>query len=250
MDTTTETLVVSRSKLRLLPCLSRLGADEFKSIESKAFIRKIAKDDMLFSSSDELKYIFIVVSGSIKLFKASEEGREIVIKTMSTGEHFCCAPLLTDRKQMVSAIALEDSSIIYIPAEMFLELMCDGLSGQGIKMLQTLCGKVQHLSKMVETMTFKDVEQRVLSCILGLAAGKSPSDNIVLVDITHQELASMTGSVREVVSRAMSKLKKSGIILERTAGGFKIDKQLAVDYMKRLDARVRRCVKEGCPTIK
>ncbi|MBF0458364.1 MAG: Crp/Fnr family transcriptional regulator [Nitrospirae bacterium] len=220
------------NKLRALPCLSHLSADELELIERKSYVKTIAKNDMLFSSSDELKYIFILVSGSIKLFKTSEEGREIVIKTMTAGEHFCYAPLYTGRKQMVNAIALEKSSVINIPAEMFLDLMCDGLSGQGIKILHTLCQKVQHLSKIVESLTFKDVEKRVLSCILDLAEEKSPSGDIVLLNITHQEIASMTGSVREVVSRTMSKLKKSGIILNRTSKGFKIDKQLAIKYMK------------------
>jgi CRP-like cAMP-binding protein len=229
---TTETSKVHRNKLRLLPCLSRLSADELGLIERKSYMKKIAKNDMLFSAADELKYIFIIVSGSVKLFKTSREGREMVIKTMAAGEHFCCAPLYTDRKQMVSAVALEESSIVFIPAEMFLALMCGGLSGMGIKVLHTLCTKVQHLSNIIETMTFNDVERRVLLCIVERAAEKSPSEDIVSLSLTHQEIASMTGSVREVVSRTMSRLKKSGIILDRTVRGFTVNKRRAVTYMK------------------
>ncbi|KWT85903.1 Crp/Fnr family transcriptional regulator [Candidatus Magnetominusculus xianensis] len=233
VGTTTETIKVTRNKLKVLPCLSRLGTEELKLIERKSYVKKIAKNDVLFSSSDELKFLYIIVSGAVKLFKASEEGREIVIKTMTAGEHFCCAPLYTDRKQVVNAIAIEETSVICIPAETFLEMVCNGLSGQGIKILQTLCARVQHLSKIVEDLTFKDVENRVLSCIIEMASEKSPSDNIVSLNVTHQEIASMTGSVREVVSRTMSKLKKAGIILERGVKEFKVDKQLAATFLKK-----------------
>ncbi|MBF0467172.1 MAG: hypothetical protein HQK94_19060, partial [Nitrospirae bacterium] len=48
------------NKLRALPCLSHLSADELELIERKSYVKTIAKNDMLFSSSDELKYIFIL----------------------------------------------------------------------------------------------------------------------------------------------------------------------------------------------
>ena len=58
-----------------------------------------------------------------------------------------------------------------------------------------------------------------------LAGEKSSMDNIISLEVSHNDIASMTGSVREVVSRTMSRLKKEGIIVESNIKGFSLDRK-------------------------
>ena len=112
-----------------------------------------------------------------------------------------------------------------IPARYFKEMINSSVSGMGLRIITGLCNKIKYLSNLVENLTFKDVEQRVMVSLLRLAEEKSPQDNIVSLSITHQDIASMVGSVREVVSRTMSRLKKERIIVDSNIKGFKIDKE-------------------------
>ena len=167
----------------------------------------------------------MVTSGRVKLFKSSPEGRELAIKIMGPNDYFCCAPLYLDGRYSVSAVAMEDSSLVLIPVEDFKEMLNANVSEIGFRLISGLCSKIKYLSNLVGTLTFKDVEQRVILTLLRFAEEKSSEDNLVFLSLTHQDIASMTGTVREVVSRTMSRLKKDGIITDSSFRGFVIDKE-------------------------
>jgi CRP/FNR family transcriptional regulator len=99
------------------------------------------------------------------------------------------------------------------------------VNGAGLKIIAGLCSRVRHLSNLVEDLTFKDVEERVMLALLRMAEEKAADVRQVNLAVTHQDIAAITGSVREVVSRTMSRLKKEGVIIDSSAKGFLIDKE-------------------------
>lgn len=219
--------------LRVLPCLSALGDEDLALIGGKAFAKKFAKNEVIFSESDTMKFFFVIRSGAIKLFKTSKEGREIVVKIMGPGEFSCCAPLYEGGRLFMNAVAIEDSVVVMIPADNFKEMLNSSISPMGLRIIAGLCNRIKYLSNLVEDLTFKDVEQRIILTLLRLAEGKSPEENIVTLAVTHQDIASMTGTVREVVSRTMAKFKKDGIITDSSTKGFKINKDSLSHLLKR-----------------
>ena len=211
--------------LRELPCLSGLKDKELSVIGERAYIKKYLKNDTLFVESDPVRYIFVVKSGQIKLFKTSTDGRELLIKTMGPNEYFCCAPVYRNGTHSVSAVAQEDSTLVVIPAKDFKMMLSENVSDMGLRIISGLCGKIKYLSNFIEDLSFKDVEHRVIMSLLRLAEEKSPGDTLVSLTVTHQDIASMIGSVRVVVSRTMSKLKKENIIVESNIKNFIVDKK-------------------------
>jgi CRP/FNR family transcriptional regulator len=211
--------------LRVLPCLSGLGDEELSSIGQMARLKSVEKNSALFETSDAVKYFFIVKNGTVKLYKTSHEGRELVVRMMGPGDYFCCAPMFSSGKHYVSAMTLEDSHLIVIPAQDFISVLSKGMTETGMRIISSLCTRIQFLSNLVEDLTFKDVEQRVAQTLLNFAEEKSPGENIAGLTLTHQDIASMTGTVREVVSRVMARLKKEGVIIDSTVKGFRIDKK-------------------------
>lgn len=212
-------------ELRILPCLSGLKKEELSSIGVKTYTRTFLKNEILFRETDSVNFIFVVKTGSIKLFKTSAEGRELSIKILGPSEYFCCAPLYLDGKYSVNAIAKEDSTVVVIPAYDFKNLLSLSVNEIGLKIITGLCSKIKYLSGLVENLSFRDVEQRIMLVLSRLAEEKSPQNNIVSLTVTHQDIASMTGTVREVVSRTMLKLKKEKIIVDSSARGFTVDKE-------------------------
>ncbi len=213
---------VKRS-LYVLPCMSSLSNAELDIIGDITYIKKFIKNDVVFTESDAVSFIFIVKAGSIKLYKISQEGRELIVKIMGPGDYFCCASLFIGGRHSVSAIAVKDSTLIAIPADSFKKALRDSVGVLGFKIIAGLCSKIKYLSGVVDDITFKDVEQRVILTLMKLAEEKATDDHVFLA-LTHKDIASMTGTVREVVSRIMSKLKKNGIISDSSSGRFKIHK--------------------------
>jgi CRP/FNR family transcriptional regulator len=125
---------------------------------------------------------------------------------------------------MVGAIALDDSSLIVIPSETFKEVLRSAVSETGWKIISGLCNKIHYLSGLLEDLAFKDVEKRVITTLMTLAGEVSPKESFISLQLSHQDVASMTGTVREVVSRTMSKLKKAGVITHSSVKGFTIDR--------------------------
>ncbi|RJR18729.1 MAG: Crp/Fnr family transcriptional regulator [Nitrospiraceae bacterium] len=210
--------------LRVLPCLSGLKKDELSSIGGQAHIRSFVKNEILFRESEQADFLFVVKKGQVKLFKTSSEGRELSIKIMGRHEYFCCAPLYHDGKYPVSASAKENSSVVVIPSKEFKDVIGFSTNEIGLKIIKGLCNRIKYLSGLVENLSFRDVEQRILMALLRLSEEKAPMDNIVSLSISHNDIASITGTVREVVSRIMSRLKKEGTIVDSNVRGFKINK--------------------------
>ena len=212
-----------KRNLYVLPCMSSLSNAEIGIIGDITYIKKFIKNDVVFTESDPVSFIFIVKTGLIKLYKISQEGRELIVKIMGPGDYFCCASLFIGGRHSVNAIALKDSTLIAIPADNFKKALRDSVGELGFKIVASLCSKIKYLSGVVDDITFKDVEQRVILTLMKLAEEKATDDHVFLA-LTHKDIASMTGTVREVVSRIMSKLKKNGIISESGSGRFKIHK--------------------------
>jgi CRP/FNR family transcriptional regulator len=218
--------------LRTLPCLSGLKDEDLSAIGEQTHIKTYLKNEILFREDDPANFVFVVKTGMIKLFKISSGDRELSIKILGPSEYFCCAPLYLDGRYHVSAVAREDSAVVVIPAKDFKELISISVNGIGLRIIAGLCGKIKYLSGLVEDLSFRDVEQRIILVLSRLAQEKSPDRNIVSLAITHQDLASMTGTVREVVSRTMLKLKKAEVIVESSVRGFTVDKEKLSNLLK------------------
>lgn len=220
------------SELRKFPCLSNLNESEISKFAKIAKLKRYKKSEILFQEKDNLNFFYIVHSGRVKLYKTSTDGRELLIKFMEPGDYFCCAALLSNTKAPVSACAAEESTIIQLPANDFKTTVFEGLNELGLKIVMGLCRKISHLSKLLEEMSFKDVNKRIAMAILRICNERFPKQRLVSLNLTHQELALMTGTVREVVSRSMAKFKKDKIIVETSARGFTIDVEKLSQFME------------------
>lgn len=210
-----------------------LTEDELEYIGQIARLKSIPKGETLFTETSPVEFIYIVKDGSIKLYKTSEEGRELTVRIMGPGDYFCCAPIHIGGKHLVNATAVLDSEILSIPAKVFKERLFSDLSETSMRIINGLCGKIKYLSGLLEELTFKGVEQRVIITLLRRTEEEAPGRKTATLSLTHQDIAALTGTVREVVSRTMLKLKKEGIITDTSAKGFTIDKDNLLKFLNR-----------------
>jgi len=211
------------AQLRNLECLSLLDEESLQWIAEVTRKRILFREEALFGEGEKVGYLYMVCSGSVKLFKISPEGRELIIKIARAGDLFGCESLFREDRYLMSAVAMEESEVILMPAERFKEVFISESGPAGLRLLESLTSCIQQLIGLIDDLAFKDVELRILDKLYELTCHSSLSDTIT-VRLTHQDMASMVGTVREVVSRTMSKLKRKGVVVESTVRGFRVDR--------------------------
>jgi CRP/FNR family transcriptional regulator len=156
----------------------------------------------------------VIVEGELRSVRQSAEGREQVLSTERTGAILAVAPLFNSGKFYSTMIADTPSQIACLERR-HVQALCR----EHTELLWALAGilaeRVRHYSKLIETLAFKNVEQRLCQHLLAIARerGVRLGDGcIVELKFTRAEIASRLGSTREVVSRAFAHLQRTGLI--------------------------------------
>ncbi|MBF0319805.1 MAG: Crp/Fnr family transcriptional regulator [Nitrospirae bacterium] len=218
--------------LRCLPCLSLLKDEDFSDIAESVEIRRLCKHEILFLESEPLKSTFIVKAGSVKIYKTTGSGKELIIKILWPGDYYCYPPLKDDSANILNAMAFTDSTVLLIPSDKFKALLNTKVGDVGLNIVAGLCEKISILSDKLDDIAFKSVQERILKTLYALSDGLPVIDGTVTVSINHQELAALVGTAREVVSRIVGSLKEKKIILDSRTKNFKINKKTLLKYIK------------------
>ncbi len=178
---------------------------------SKEFYFKKGEDAL--SSGDTLRYFYFIMSGKIKIYDIDfETSKEQTLYMLSHGDMFDVVSLLDGKPNQYISEVLEDTHVIRVPL-----VDVEKMIVSDVKFRQYFYAYVASQLKSMEdlavSLSFYDVYQRVLQLFARFTKtvdGKSKLD--VIDNLSHDDLASMVGSVRKVVNRSIQKIKKDGII--------------------------------------
>lgn len=208
-----------REAVATLPCFQglKLEAQDLEGVRKKAQRVGYPPGAVLFVEGEPCDRFFILRSGRVRLFKTSSDGREQLLRVMRGGDFFCVVPMLEGGGYPVTAQALERTEAVVFPSQAFAEHVLGELPPLARKMIHALCRRIMDLSALVEALSFQDVRRRVARTLLNHAERHGvpqPSGYVVLTQrITHQQLASSAGTVREVVTRVLARFREQKVIL-------------------------------------
>jgi CRP/FNR family transcriptional regulator len=169
----------------------------------------IKSGQTLFSEGDTALAFYIVVSGQIRIFKLSPNGREQTLLTAGTGSSIAEAALFVDETYPAYAEAKSDAELARIDKQKFLDLLISKPQ-LAINMIGLLSKRLKSFARKIEQLSLMGVVPRLAEYIV-----QSSGDNPDLkLDITKGDLASLLGTVPETLSRAFTKLKAGGYISE------------------------------------
>ncbi|MFY9751365.1 MAG: Crp/Fnr family transcriptional regulator [Candidatus Acidiferrales bacterium] len=200
--------------LRKTPLFANLTADELRSLAARASSQRFAKGTPLFSEGDACTGLFLVASGKIRIFKMSAAGREQVLAVEGPGSSFAELPVFDGGNYPASASALEDAEVLFISRKDF-QNFCREHPEVALKVIAVVGSRLRRLVGIIEELSFTTVRQRLIALILRLAqtSGKTSQEGVhVELTKSHQELASDLGTVRELVSRNLSRLQAEGLL--------------------------------------
>jgi len=184
-----------------------LSEAEIQALAQRAVERRFAPDEMLFWEGEPCAGIFLIVQGSVKIFKTSAGGREMMLSLESAPSTVAELPLFDGGPYPASVRAVEPVVSLFVNKADF-QQVCRQYPEVALKILAVVGHRLRHLVGLVESMTFGSVTERLARLLLDASKGASKFD----LPITHQELASRLGTVREVVSRNLARFRAEGLI--------------------------------------
>ncbi len=188
---------------------SSFSESELEALETHSVTKSIRKNTLFIDKDDESSSLYIIVSGKVKVYISDENGKEIILNTMSEGEYLGELALLTDMPRTASVMTLEDSKFIVITKAAFRDVLNEH-ADMSLKLIQSLAHRVADLTENVSNLALGDVYVRVAAALQNQA--KEIGGKQVIEQITQQQLADMVGATRQMVSLIFKDLKSGGYL--------------------------------------
>src|SRR6516225_772097 len=204
--------VVAKSAL-----FQNLPQSVIAELAAHAVERKLRQGQILFTANEPASGLYIVLSGSVRAFRENIEGREQTIHVEHAGGILAEVPVFDGGPYPSTAVADEDSEVLFLATEDVRRFMLDHPQA-ALTALAHMAKKLRIVASLAEQLALKDVGQRLATLLLEearLAAPKLQDGVSFPLSLSHSQLASWLGSVREVVTRALQKLAQQGVIEAR-----------------------------------
>ena len=198
--------------VRQLSSLKELTRDELIRISHCKTSKIIKRGEILFNEGDHVNGVFCIKDGVCKVSKMSENGRDQVIKLVKKGDLLGERSLITGGPANLTARALNDMEICFIPKE---EIVRDLKRNNNftISMLKDLAESLRNADEVIVDMAQKTVKQRLAETLIHLDK-KFVKDDEGYIDVylTREDIANIIGTATESAIRILSDFKKNGLI--------------------------------------
>ncbi len=203
--------------LRKTPLFSNLAPPDLARLGGIAALRRYARRDAVFREGDRADGFFVVVTGSVKICKTSEDGKEQVLHILEAGQSFAEATIFEGGSFPANAEALCDCEVLFFPKRPFIALL-EKDPKMALRMLGSLSKWLKRMTDLVENLALRDVEARLVFFVSEemKIRGLPFQDGVVYeIPVSKNVLASRLGTVPETFSRTLKKLQEEGKIRVR-----------------------------------
>lgn len=197
------------SSLRCSQLFAGLSPDDLASIASFAVARSVAKDEYLFHEHEPSQGFYIVQTGAINVHRVSAAGKEQVIHVFRGGESLAEAALASPTGYPANARAVESSTVLLIPKAPILALIAKR-PDLAMRMLGSMSSHLRVLVSMLDDLTLKDVETRLVNWLVKHSRAQAPAaaaKPVIQLPGTKRVLAAELGTSSETLSRTLAKLR-------------------------------------------
>jgi CRP/FNR family transcriptional regulator, dissimilatory nitrate respiration regulator len=216
---------------KALPLLDR------RSLASIAGTRLYARGETIFSEGDQADRFYVVISGKVKIFKLSADGKEQILHIFCAGEPFGEAPVFSGKQFPASAEALEKTATLFFPRTAFVDLITSN-PALALNMMAVLAERLHRFTDLIEQLSLREVPERLASYLLYRRSENGAGDTLEL-DLTKTQLASFLGTVPETLSRVLARMEKNGLISLAGLRTIAIRDAEGLDMLARTETRLR-----------
>ncbi|MGB8011991.1 MAG: Crp/Fnr family transcriptional regulator [Terriglobales bacterium] len=206
--------VTSEQTLAQAAIFSGLSEAELTFLSHRAVPRQYAAGTIVFGEGEPCSGLYVVAAGHVRIFKSSANGREQVLSIDGPGSTVAELPVFDGGTYPASVAAIDEVTLLFVSKEDF-HALCLAHPQVALKVLRVVGARLRHLVGIIEELSFTTVRHRLASFLLRLAQkeGKRTTAGVEInLPFSNQELASQIGTVRELVSRNLSRLQAEGML--------------------------------------
>ena len=193
-----------------IPLFEGLPRDQHEDLAMIVTDQVFKRGQGIFSEGDEATGFYVAITGRVKVFKLSFEGKEQILHIFGPGEPFGEVPVFTGEHFPAHAEAMEESRVLFFPRDSFIDLITRNPS-IALNMLAVLSIRLRRFTHLIDDLSLKEVPGRLSAYLLYLSEQKKGSEDLEL-NITKTQLASLLGTIPETLSRIFGKMTKQGLI--------------------------------------
>ena len=197
--------------------LKALSKEEKERLDSMAVMRHAPKKQVLYFPADSSSSVYLLKAGKVKISRLSSDGREIILTILGPGEVFGELGITGQQEREEVAEVTDDAVICVVDIKDLQNMMHDN-SKFNMEILKFIGFRLKRVQSRLESLIFKNAEQRIRSLIKELAldhgrpiAGDDNQREVKL-GLTHEEIAKLTATSRQTVTTQLNELEKLGLI--------------------------------------
>ncbi|MEK7679164.1 MAG: Crp/Fnr family transcriptional regulator [Deltaproteobacteria bacterium] len=205
------------------PLFSGLEDFYIKDLAAKGDVRSWPAGSQVIVEGETGEEVYFITSGKVKVTLYGEEGREIVLAGLREGDVLGEMAIIDDKPRSANVEAVSVLECLVINKAAFLEYLARHHRVYG-RLFAYLTGRLREATRKIGGLALLDVCGRIAHTLIGMSRAGADEKVISIERPTHEEIAAMIGSSREVVSRALKKMTQEGYI--------KIEKDKILLYMQ------------------
>lgn len=198
--------------IREFNSLKALTKDELVRISHCKTSKTVKKGEVLFKEGETLNGVFCIRNGACKISKLSENGKDQIIKLVKKGDILGQRSLLNNEATNLSATALEDVELCFIPkSEIINDLKKN--TNFSLSMLQKMASDLKETDNMLVDMAQKPVKQRLAETLIYIENTFGVDEHGMLnIVLSREDYANIVGTATESAIRILSQFKKDGLV--------------------------------------
>ena len=189
-----------------LDAAQAVGGLESLTLDRK--VHTVRKKQDVYREGDEPTRVYFVQAGRVKTVKATEGDKELITGLYGPGGFFGYLALLDQTPHADSAVAVEDSELVFIPKADFTQLL-ERNPEVSQQFMRLLAGRVSERETQLLTMAYSSIRRRVADTLLQLHEQAGPGGSI---QVSRDDVAAMVGTASESLIRTLSEFKQDGLV--------------------------------------
>jgi CRP/FNR family transcriptional regulator len=193
-----------------VPLFEGLPPEQIEDLAMIVTDQTFGKGEAIFSEGEDADGFYVVITGRVKIFKLSPDGKEQILHFFGPGEPFGEVPVFTGQHFPASAEVMEESRVFFFPRKSFVDLIKRNPS-LALNMLAILSKRLRRFAALIDDLSLKEVPGRLAAYLLYLS-DQNRGAKVLELAVTKAQLASLLGTSPETLSRILGKLSSQGLI--------------------------------------
>lgn len=181
--------------------------EALKNLSENRELRHFRKKDLIFREGEHPRWLYYVESGKVKLYKTSEDGRELIVKVAIAGDFLGFLPLLSESTYPENAAALEDCVLKLLPKQDFTALIY-GNRDVNARFIKMLAGHIAEREQQLVELAYNSVRKRVATTLVRLVEQSQDPK----IQLYREDLAALTGTAKETLIRTLTDFKNEQML--------------------------------------